>query len=266
VSVILVLIASLSTAAPAAGDVELARQAEGSFAEGARRHDDAASARPHFARAAALYEQLRQRGADSPALYRNLGHAYLLAGDLPRAILSYREGLQRTPWDTGLRDDLADARARVVASLPNALGRPPAETRPPWWPRTGSGPPALLAALLYVLAWPCLTRWRVTQRGRPLMAGLVLLAGAVVLAGFAVASWRLEHDEAAHPLAVITADGIRLRRGDGTTYPPRYDARLRPGVEARLLHARGNWVQLELASGEVGWLPHDAVVIDASGG
>jgi hypothetical protein len=263
VSLGLVLTAALLSAAPAAaGDLDLARLAEESFAEGVRHHDDAAAARPHFARAAALYEQLHRAGADSPALYRNLGHSHLLAGDLPRAILAYHRGLRQAPWDNDLRDDLAAARSRVVASLPGPLGRPPTDAIPPWWPRTGSGPPALLAALLYVLAWPCLTRWRMTRRGRPLAAGLAALAAAVLLAGVAAAWWWQERDESAHPLAVIAADGVRLRRGDGTAYPPRYDARLRPGVEARLLHTRGDWVQLELAGGEVGWLPRQDVALD----
>ncbi len=245
-------------------DPDLARQAEESFALGLQHRDDSAAAQPHFATAAALYEKLRRRGVQSPALCRNLGHAYLLAGDLPRAILAYHDGLRQTPWDIGLREDLAAARAQVAAALPSPLGRPPTETAPPWWPRTGSGPPALLAAVLYVLAWPCLTRWWMTGRGWALILGLIALAGSVSLAGVAAAWWRQERDDAAHPLAVIATDGVRLRRGDGTAYPPRYEARLRPGVEARLLHIRGDWLQLELAGGEVGWVPHENVVLDVA--
>mgnify|MGYP000337733041 CR=1 FL=1 len=39
--------------------------------------------------------------------------AYFLAGDLPRAILSYRLGLRREPGDSELRRGLRQARGRV---------------------------------------------------------------------------------------------------------------------------------------------------------
>jgi hypothetical protein len=34
------------------------------------------------------------------------------------------------------------------------------------------------------------------------------------------------------------------------------------GVEARLLFARGDWLQIELAGGEVGWVPRRLVLVD----
>ena len=76
---------------------ELLIQAESAFHEGIRcvaeAPDKPAEARKCFARAAQWYEQLRQTGANNAVLDRNLGNAYLLAGDLPRAILAYRHGL-----------------------------------------------------------------------------------------------------------------------------------------------------------------------------
>src|SRR5262249_34338620 len=58
--------------------------------------------------------------------------------------------------------------------------------------------------------------------------------------------------------------GVRLRRGGGATSPPRYDTPLNRGVEARLLFARGDWLQVELAGGEVGWVPRRSVLIEDS--
>jgi len=62
---------------------------------------------------------------------------------------------------------------------------------------------------------------------------------------------------------VITADGVPLREGNGVAYPARYDAPLNRGVEARLLFVRGDWLQIELAGGEVGWVPGASTVSDA---
>jgi hypothetical protein len=65
-------------------------------------------------------------------------------------------------------------------------------------------------------------------------------------------------------VAVVVAarDGVRLLRGNGPSYPPRYEARLHPGAEARSLCRRGDWLQVELSGGEVGWLPRSAVLVD----
>jgi hypothetical protein len=255
----------LLTTPAAAGDLpdaELAGQAAAAFAEGIRLRDDAAHARPHFTRAAEGYEELRLRGVDNPALYRNLGRAYLLAGNLPRALLSYRQGLRRYPGDAGLRADLTAARERVVYPPYTSLGRPVPERRPPWWPHPSPGSLAGAAALSYALGWVGLTLWRMTRRGRLLTAGVAGLAVATGLVVWAVVAGREEEDAEVHPAVVVAADGVRLRRGDGPAYPPRYDTPLNRGVEARLLFQRDDWLQIEMADGEVGWVPRKAVLVD----
>jgi uncharacterized protein YgiM (DUF1202 family) len=66
-----------------------------------------------------------------------------------------------------------------------------------------------------------------------------------------------------HPLVVIAEDGVLLRRGNGLTYPPKYEAPVNRGVEARLLVARGDWLKVELAGGESGWVPRKYALLDA---
>ena len=71
--------------------------------------------------------------------------------------------------------------------------------------------------------------------------------------------WR----EAERPLVVIARDGVPLARGNGPTYPPNPQLpQLNRGMEARLLHNRGGWVQLQFPGGEIGWLPRQAVVTE----
>src|SRR5262249_22230281 len=152
-----VLLALLALAADLP-DADLVEQARIEFGEGVRLRQDAAQARPHFESAARVLEELQKRGADNPLLYRNLGRSQLLAGDLPRAILSYHRGLRLAPRDRDLQLDLADAR-ELVAFPDGRLGKPAVDTRPPWLPHLSAGYLFAVALVLYSMGWLALTRW-----------------------------------------------------------------------------------------------------------
>jgi hypothetical protein len=247
---------------PELSEPEIARLAEESFAEGVRVRHQADSARPHFRTAARYFDELRRRGASNPTLYRNLGNAQVLADDLPHGILSYHRGLRLSPQDPELRGCLEAARELVVYPANTPLGRPAVERRPPWLPRVRSEWLLGGAVVLYALAWVGLTRWLMTRRGRVLALGVAALLAAVALTGLMIVSVRSESPDGDRPLVVIAEDGVLLRKGNGLSFPPRYETPLNRGVEARLLFERGDWLQVELGGGEVGWVPRGYAVVD----
>lgn len=260
------LLASPDGAQPPPSDADLARRAADAFAEGVRQRDDPDEAAPHFRRAADDYEELRHRGVRNPALFRNQGHACLLAGDLPGAILAYRRGLRLAPHDGELSAALAHAREQVAYTPSSRLGRQREDVWPPgllrWAPRLGLG----LALALYALGWVGLTRWRMTRRRGLLLGGiaallLAVLAGSVPAVVWGADLWQ-DRQQTHHPLAVIADDGVLLRKGNGFGYPPTHATPVNAGVEARLLFARGDWLQIELAGGESGWVHRDYVLLD----
>jgi tetratricopeptide (TPR) repeat protein len=255
----LVLSASGNDSTPPS-DAEVLNQAEAAFREGLGLRDKPDEARRCFKRAAEVYERLRQRGVANAALFRNRGNASLLAGELPDAILAYRHGLQIDPNDRVLRTSLEQARAQVAYSAADALGRPPPDAWPPWLPRPSGTLLASLALLLYGLGWLALPRWWMTRRG-PWLSLTVASLGLAALLGVAW-GWVEWHanDEVHHPVVVNAADGVLLRRGNGLTYTPRYQTPINRGVEARLLFERGQWLKIELAGGESGWVPRAAVI------
>jgi tetratricopeptide (TPR) repeat protein len=250
--------------AAALSDAELLQWAETAFSAGVKlRQTKPAHAVRSFREAAADYEELRRRGADNPDLYRNAGNAWLLAGDLPRAILAYRRGLRLAPNDTALRDHLAAAREEVVYPPPGGFGRPPVDQHPPWLPRLS--PAVFLAAALglYVLGWLAMTRWAMTHRGWLLTTGIATFVAALVLgAGWAWLALE-EQEETQQPLVVINSDGVLLRSGNGLSYPALYKTPVNRGVEARLLVRRGDWLKIRLADGESGWVPGEYALVDS---
>jgi hypothetical protein len=240
---------------------EIARRAEEEFAQGVRLRNSAEKAGPHFRTAAEYFEELRRRGASNPLLYKNLGNAYLLGGDLPRAILSYRRGLRLAPRDADLRENLKQARALVAYPEESAFARPAEESRPPWLPVLPSRGLFVAALLLYLLAWAALTRWFIRRQRRPLVLAVVAVLTAAALTAALVVNER-HSDAGAGALVVIARDEVKLRKGNGAEYPARYPTPVNSGVEARLLFEREGWLQIELSGGEVGWIRRTDAVVD----
>ncbi len=97
----------------------------------------------------------------------------------------------------------------------------------------------------------------------PYAAGAIFVLLVVPILGTAHEAWR-ERQQERHPLVVVAVDGLTLRNGNGTAYPARYDGKtLNRGVEARLLFERDDWLHIELAGGETGWVPRMNVRVDA---
>lgn len=244
-------------------DGQLLGRAEEAFAEGVRQRGAAERARKFFSRSALDYDRLRRRGADGVGLLCNLGSAALLADELPAAVLAYRRALERAPHDAEVRERLDYVRGQVQYPGPDNRGRPPADEWPPWLPRPARWLILLAAVLLYAGACAALTRWLMLRRGPRLgQAVLLFVLAAAAGAFWAVAEWRAG-DEMAAPLAVIAAEEVSLRRGNGASYPVNPDLpRVVRGMEARLLHRRGGWLQVEFPGGHVGWVPESAALVD----
>jgi hypothetical protein len=243
-------------------NTEIAQRAEQEFRRGVELRGARDKAIPHFEAASECFEELRRRGVRNPDLYRDLGNASLLADDVPRAILSYRRGLQMAPADPDLQAGLAEARRRVVYAGASGFGRPAHNISPPWLPRLGPERVFSGLAVCYVGGCLCATRWLMTRRGGLLISTVVALLGAVALATVATATMRSEREKREHPLMVVADDGVLLRKGDGAAYPPRYETALNKGVEARRLYERRDWSQIELSGGEIGWVRSDQLLAD----
>jgi hypothetical protein len=254
----LVLMSATVPASPL-DDQDLLRQAESAFHEG--QQGQGLAARAAFVRAAAAYEELLRRGAHNPALYRNLGNACLLADDLPHAILAYRRGLRLTPNDADLHAGLTYARQQVLHAEPARFARPPVEQRPPWLPRITTGLGLALALGLYFLGWVGVTGWLMKRQGWLLLAAGGAFAVVAILAAAFVLEARASRHETEHPLVVVAQDGVQLYKGNGQSYP-HFELPLNRGVEARLRFDKGPWLQIELSSGEVGWVRRVDVLID----
>jgi hypothetical protein len=243
-------------------DEQLAERGEAAFQAGLKLREKGEHGRAEFRTAAGAYEEMRSRGIQNADFYYNIGNSYFLADDLPHAILCYRRGLSLSPWDPTLNRCLAEAREQVVYPDNNALGRPASLSGSPWLPAWLIHTILAVAVLLYALACVAGIRLQMTHSRLLLWCALGGVALAAVLVLPLASEGRRLQEETLHPLVVVSKDGVLLRKGDGTAFPVRYDTPINRGVEARLLFERAGWVQIELGSGEIGWVASDAVLTD----
>jgi tetratricopeptide (TPR) repeat protein len=213
----------------------------------------------HYIAAAEFYREILVSNA---ARLQNEGNAWFLGGQLPEAILAYNRGLQLEPNDAGLRDNLDYVRAQVQYPS-DTRGRPEAESWPAWLYQPSSFQVLAVALSFYLLTCVLITRWFMTRRRALLIRAAVvfLLAAACGFLWLYLENnreWRLDH-----PLVVIHDEKVPLRKGNGPSYPVNPDMPLLArGMEARKIHERAGWLQIQFASGEVGWVEKKSVLVD----
>ncbi len=236
-------------------------EAETSFARGVEHRSEPEQARAYFLAAARAYQELYDRGHRSADLCRDWGQAEYLADRLPQAVLAWRLGLRLAPTDPNLLAHLEYARDQV--DYPNGdTGRPDGANWPPWLPHPDLATVVPLGLLAYTAVWALGACWLLARRPFLLVLGGVALA---LLGVFVAAALLLGYETAeqeAHPLVVIAREHA-LRRGNGDRYPAVEKIPVvRPGMEARLRFRRGDWLQIELAGGHVGWIPATAALTE----
>jgi hypothetical protein len=237
---------------------EVLAHAQERFRLGVESHRNIGESRRRFAEAADDLARLTVQGYRSPALWLARGNAEALAGRWPLAIWAYQCGRRRDRNDAALRAHLDYARS-LVNYPANGRGRPTSDPWPGWLHRPSTGQWLVAAAVAYGLACLAGGGWYLRRRGMPMVALLFALALAASVGYFTdVERARYDRD---HPLLVLGVE-TTLHRGNGASYPLHPDVPSLPaGLEVRLLHRRGEWLQVQLAGGETGWAPAAAVLV-----
>ncbi|MEW6429724.1 MAG: hypothetical protein AB1568_17015 [Thermodesulfobacteriota bacterium] len=244
-------------AARAATDIEntvLFNEANDFFRQGSARPPD--QGRELYEKALHRYQKLVDAGIDNGRLYTNIANTWYRLGDLGRATVNYRRALAYLPDDPGLRHN-----AEFVFSLRRDRIEPRQQDKVLqtlffWHYDLPYRVRLLLFSSCYVLTWGL-----AMLRLRPAAGiGKRMLAGALVLTLLLAGSLGIDMVRARTERAgVVVAAEIIARKGDGLAYQPAFTEPLHAGTEFRLVERRGNWLQVELASGSRCWLPAAAV-------
>lgn len=210
-----------------------------------------------FAGAVEAYEAVRSAGFESADLHYNLGNAYFKAGELGRSILEWERALVLAPGDPDATANLELARS-VTADAVEPLPRFWLFSALSWWVRLL--PRGLLIALvagawLFACGGMVLRIWARSPDTRRLATWLAVAAGAVVLVfgtNLVVRELRIGQPER----GVILAASVPVRsapaeQDDLTLFE------IHEGTRVRIDQRTGDWAEVVLDDGKVGWVRAD---------
>ncbi len=195
-------------------------------------------------------------GIKNKHLYYNIANAWLMQGNVGKAILNYRRAENLDSSSPDIVGNLNYARSLRTDRIPVPVEKKVLETLF-FWHYDFSLKTRLAAAITF---WwiTCLliaTMIIIKKRPAPLLAVITisLLCTAAFSGSVAFDSFNNTN------YGVVTADQTIARQGDGENYPVSYAEPLHSGTEFRLLEKRQDWMKIELGNGDTTWVSDNDV-------
>lgn len=214
-----------------------------------------------FAGAAASYEAVLEGGFESAEVYYNLGNTHVRLGRFGEAVLNYERAARLDPANDDIRANLALVNQRLLDRI-EPMPRFWLLSAFDWW--MGLIPRGVLAGLAgacYLLLGAVLVMV-VLRRPAGWRRVLVRTAYAAGVAAVVLGATLLVHETGlAEPEeAVVMAAEARVlsapsEEGGLTVFT------LHEGTKVRIDRRAGEWVEIVLADGKVGWLPAEVLEV-----
>lgn len=212
----------------------------------------------YYDHALELYLSVLEKGYESPELYYNIGNTYYKLNRIPEAILYYERALNLSPNDENTQFNLELARTRTIDKI---------ESIPEFfyerWFRSilniysADGWGTLSIVLLFLsLALAVVFLLSRTRRLRVLMFYLSVVIIALSLTTLALAF--VQHHQRTHKLEAIVFDpSVTVKSSPSENSIDLFV--IHEGTKIRITDQVGNWYEVRIASGSMGWLQTDAV-------
>ena len=204
-----------------------------------------------YLNSAQTYLNLVNQGVKSGAVYYNLGNAYAMAGDKPRALAAYRQAVPYMPSNPHLLDNIQSVggKEQAVPLFENLF----------FWQNWISFPnKAIIATVLSVLTTLTLLLYFIFGKRPILYVGIVF----VLLTVCSFISVHYDYQRFVQTQhGVVTAQKVVARKGDADTYAPALTQPLTAGVEFTVSQKRGDWILINLDDSHEGWIPASSAIV-----
>ncbi|MDR2765703.1 MAG: tetratricopeptide repeat protein [Tannerella sp.] len=227
--------------------------AHGLRAQEALKEAETAYAQENYAKAIELYESVLKNYGDSYAVYYNLGNACYKAGKTASAILNYERALLMNPGDRDVRFNLEMARLRMTDKI-----EPLGDLFITKWVQVVQNlfsvdTWATVGVIGFILFAGCLTlfffaKWmRLRKIG--FYAGTILLIIVVCANLFA---WNERKALTERTGAIVFAPMVTIKSSPDASGTDLFV--LHEGVKVFIKSTLGEWNEIELEDGSVGWI------------
>lgn len=228
------------------------REGNDLFRQGNDSSDD--EAKKLYGEAILHYERIvDDGGVKNAGIYYNLGNAYLLKGDVGRAILNYRRSEMLDDSNSDLHKNLAFARSRRVDQVEAATEKKIMQTLFFWHYDFPVKVRFFLACLFFGSGFSVLTA--MVWFGRRGAMGAICVVFGVIAVSFALSVTVEMAGKKRHKAGVIVSESVVARTGDGANYPKSFKDPLHGGTEFDLVKRQSGWYNIRLADGSEGWIP-----------
>ncbi|MFA7389697.1 MAG: tetratricopeptide repeat protein [Proteiniphilum sp.] len=211
-----------------------------------------------------LYESIvvgaLSENRESAALYYNLGNAYFRDNQLAKALLNYERAHLLDPGDGDIRHNLRFAQNRTEDRIEQAGTFFLKE----WFKGVrdlhNSNRWAVISIILFLLVLICVAIFLFLRilwaRKAAFYSGLVWLVLMIATMTFAFSQKRerLQRDEAIVMVGAATVNASPDRNSN-----PLFE--LHEGAKVKIRNSDGNWYEVEIANGSVGWTEKDNVAV-----
>lgn len=215
-----------------------------------------AGAKDLYGKSILRFERLvHEGGIENGQLFYNLGNAYLLTGDLGRAILNYRRAAFLIPNDPNLRQNLEYARSQCRDRIEEPQRKVVLKTLFFWHYDLPVSVRLALFVTCNALLWGAAAA-RLFFRKRSLRRTIVACAALTLLLGGSVLTDTIV--QARDRAGVLLQDEVVARKGNGENYGPSFQEPLHAGTEFNLIESRGDWYYARLFDGRQCWVPAQA--------
>lgn len=215
--------------------------------------DSADRAKPLYTQAILHYEKItNDAGIKNAKLYYNLANAYMLKGDIGRAILNYKRAEKLEPADSNIQKNLAFARSRRMDKVQIKTQKRVLQTLFFWHYDFSLKTRLVVACAFFGILCIVLTMMILTAKRMPF--SFVSIAAAVLSICFAASVAIADLQQRSHAQGVVLAASAVARQGDGRNYPPQYKEPLHTGTEFELIEQRPAWLHIRLADGSDSWI------------
>ena len=218
---------------------------------------EAAYRQNSFAESIKLYEseigKNKQIKKESPELYYNLGNAYFRDNQIAKAILNYERALLLDPGDSDIRHNLRFAKTRIEDKIDSAdsffINQ---------WIRSIQnlfsanrwaiiGIVLFLALIIAVGSYVISTQ--ITVRKISFYSGIVLLTLVIIANAFA---FKQKIKIVNRSTGIVMSASVSIYTSPDAHSQELF--RLHEGSKVRIKREEGNWFEIVIANGSVGWL------------